>query len=333
MEAAQIPTNPTTIPGKKTVFVLAIDGGGIRGTIPCRMVQEIEHLTKKHAAELFDFIAGTSIGGIITLGLTVPDEKKKPKLSADKIMEMFMIHGQEIFKQDPLKFLSSGQGLTDEKYESKGLENTLNEYYGSDSLLSESLIPTVATAFEIVKSQAYHFRSYDTAHDFKRVFCGRCTSAWPCLFELAQGTNTKQESFVMVDGGVVMVNPALYAYDEARKVYPDAEKIVVVSLGTGVYKANLKASEAKDWGAIKWFGPLLDIMNNSQIDTADAQMRSKLDNEHYFRLQVQLPENLYSIEDGSVENVTNLVKKTEEFIVNNKAQFDHIAEVLLAPRK
>ena len=50
--------------------VLAIDGGGIRGIIPAMVLHYIEEKTGKRIADLFDFIAGTSTGGILALGLT-----------------------------------------------------------------------------------------------------------------------------------------------------------------------------------------------------------------------------------------------------------------------
>jgi len=50
---------------------LSIDGGGIRGIIPALVLMEIEELTKKPIAKLFDLIAGASTGGILALGLTL----------------------------------------------------------------------------------------------------------------------------------------------------------------------------------------------------------------------------------------------------------------------
>jgi patatin-like phospholipase/acyl hydrolase len=57
------------------IKVLSIDGGGIRGIIPAMVLAEIEKRTNKPISELFHLIAGTSTGGIITLGLTKPDSK------------------------------------------------------------------------------------------------------------------------------------------------------------------------------------------------------------------------------------------------------------------
>ena len=50
--------------------ILSIDGGGIRGIIPAMVLKHIEQRTGKRIATMFDFIAGTSTGGILALGLT-----------------------------------------------------------------------------------------------------------------------------------------------------------------------------------------------------------------------------------------------------------------------
>ena len=52
------------------VRILSIDGGGIRGIIPATVLVEIEKRTERRICELFDFVAGTSTGGILALGLT-----------------------------------------------------------------------------------------------------------------------------------------------------------------------------------------------------------------------------------------------------------------------
>jgi len=50
--------------------ILVLDGGGMRGLIQLTVLEEIERLTGKRIVELFDWIVGTSTGGIIALALT-----------------------------------------------------------------------------------------------------------------------------------------------------------------------------------------------------------------------------------------------------------------------
>ena len=63
-------------PGPKKL--LAIDGGGVRGVLALEVLQKIEDLLKAKSgradfclADYFDYIAGTSTGGIIAAGLSI----------------------------------------------------------------------------------------------------------------------------------------------------------------------------------------------------------------------------------------------------------------------
>ena len=49
--------------------ILCLDGGGIRGLIQLEVLSQLERKTGKRITELFDWIIGTSTGGIIALGL------------------------------------------------------------------------------------------------------------------------------------------------------------------------------------------------------------------------------------------------------------------------
>lgn len=69
----------------KSSKILSIDGGGIRGILPLMILMEIEHRTGKKIAELFDFFAGTSTGGIIALGLTKKQPYVTEQIITDKI--------------------------------------------------------------------------------------------------------------------------------------------------------------------------------------------------------------------------------------------------------
>lgn len=49
--------------------VLCLDGGGIKGLIQLEILSQLETKTGRKVTELFDWIVGTSTGGIIALGL------------------------------------------------------------------------------------------------------------------------------------------------------------------------------------------------------------------------------------------------------------------------
>jgi hypothetical protein len=77
--------------------VLAIDGGGIRGIIPATVLSEIERrFAPRAVADLFDLIVGTSTGGILALGLTVPDGGR-PRHAAEQLLELYVSEARTIF--------------------------------------------------------------------------------------------------------------------------------------------------------------------------------------------------------------------------------------------
>ena len=49
------------------IRILALDGGGMRGVMTARILVELERLSGRPIAGLFDVIAGTSTGGMIAL--------------------------------------------------------------------------------------------------------------------------------------------------------------------------------------------------------------------------------------------------------------------------
>src|SRR6516164_2853896 len=77
--------------------LLAIDGGGIRGVLALEVLQKIEDLLKAKSgkadfrlAEYFDYIAGTSTGGIIAAGLSIG-------MSVGEILTFYQEAGAQMF--------------------------------------------------------------------------------------------------------------------------------------------------------------------------------------------------------------------------------------------
>ena len=54
----------------KKEAILTMDGGGIRGLILIQLLLALEEFTKQPIVRLFDWVAGTSTGGILALAIT-----------------------------------------------------------------------------------------------------------------------------------------------------------------------------------------------------------------------------------------------------------------------
>ena len=48
-------------------------------------------------SELFDLVAGTSTGSILTAALVIPDEEGKPKMYAQDVIDFYEEDGEEVF--------------------------------------------------------------------------------------------------------------------------------------------------------------------------------------------------------------------------------------------
>src|SRR5580700_3740852 len=115
--------------GDESVRILSIDGGGIRGIIPARLLQRIEEGTGKPARDLFHLIAGTSTGGIIGCGLL------KGKTAAE-MAQLYSDEGGDIFHRSLWDKVTTIDGLTNPDYDAGPLEEILARELG-ETWLSE----------------------------------------------------------------------------------------------------------------------------------------------------------------------------------------------------
>ena len=144
--------------------VLCIDGGGIRGLIPALVLAEIELRTGRRIAEMVDFVAGTSTGGILACALTRPGPDGRPLFSAEELAGIYVEEGPRIFHRSLLKRILSVEGWVDERYDDEGLDAALERYLG-DGTLSEALTDVLVTAYDIHGRFAFFFRSERARRD------------------------------------------------------------------------------------------------------------------------------------------------------------------------
>ena len=154
---------------KTTVKILSIDGGGIRGLIPAVVLAEIEKelntfLPKKVClADSFDIIAGTSTGGLIALGLALPDNTnnnnntQERKKSLSDIVELYYKKGATIFPPES-KWLRHITGLHKPKFDVTPLERELQAFFGHTNF-SEAISHILIPAYELRGNDMHVFDS------------------------------------------------------------------------------------------------------------------------------------------------------------------------------
>jgi uncharacterized protein len=328
------------MPTKRSARILSIDGGGIRGIIPAMVLAEIERRSGRHISELFDLIAGSSTGGMLAMGFTVPDDNGKPTYGAEDAVELYETNGALIFSRNMWHLMHSVGSLLTTKYPTDGLERLLDETFG-EARMSDVLTDVLITGYEIQRRQPWFFRSRNAKENAAQNFLVRdvvrATTAAPTYFEPARiATGDADHYLALIDGSVSASHPALLAYVEARDLYPDVDEFIVVSLGTGDDMKPLSYEEARYWGVAGWSQQLLGVAFQAMNQTLDYQLQKLLATDQngrsrYFRLQTGLDGVSLAMDDVSPQNIAGLKRLGQELIEKNDAMIDQMVTRLTEP--
>ena len=291
-----------------TKHILAIDGGGIRGVIPAKVLMRIEETTGKKIAQLFDLIAGTSTGGILAAGLCVPaPDGGEPRYKASELLDLYKLHGHEIFSTSwPRRVVSLFFGA---QYAPGALENQLKNYLG-DTHLADAFTGLLITSFEMHAGEAWFF-SRETARsrperNYLMRDVARATSAAPTYFPPFQFAGSNSEAPVLVDGGVFANNPAICAWVDEHEDIKGTSDVLILSLGTGSVPHPVRFDRARRWGKVLWAQPAIGSFLDGQSDTAEFQLGQLLDASHYLRLQTKLPVANEAMDNATDANIAAL---------------------------
>jgi patatin-like phospholipase/acyl hydrolase len=318
--------------------ILSIDGGGIRGIIPALILAETEQRAKRPISKMFDLVAGTSTGGILAVGLTMPGTKRKPKYSALDLVSLYEEEGDDIFHRSKWHQIRAIGNLAEEKYPSEGIEGVLAARFGK-AWLSEVLTHVLVTAYDIELRQPHFFKS-DRAkkkpeRDFLLAHVARATSAAPTYFEPAKiPSRAGGDPVALVDGGVFANNPAACALVEAICTRgAELSDMTFLSLGTGELTRPIMYEEAKGWGLAKWAQPILSVVFDGVSDTVDFQVKSLLElpsakPNSYLRIQVPLHEGNDDMDDASRTNLKVLKLLAKDLIATHSDAIDAMVERL-----
>jgi patatin-like phospholipase/acyl hydrolase len=85
--------------------ILSIDGGGIRGVVPLRILAHIqEHVSKMDdkvdISSWVDVFSASSTGSIIAGALMLRNEKGRGKFSPSEMLDLYKRRGQQIFSKN-----------------------------------------------------------------------------------------------------------------------------------------------------------------------------------------------------------------------------------------
>jgi predicted acylesterase/phospholipase RssA len=318
--------------------VLAIDGGGIRGIIPAAVLVDLERrLAPRPLASAFDLIVGTSTGGIIALGLTVPDGEH-PRHPAQALLDLYLSDGETIFPAGgPVPLPSSAWVREGTRYSVAGLEEALHRFLG-DTPLTAALTDVVVTSYDLAYGEPVTLSSrpeLGDVSDVTMVVAARATSAAPMFFK-PQIIRDGDRERMLVDGGVYVNSPALLGYLLGAQAAARKERqLALVSLSTGTRPPHdpLPAAERaqmRDTSALA--RTLLEAMATGGGRLANELLARLADGDRfrYWRLQTTVGPCSFTMDDSSPENVACLYERARELVAEKDEDLAAIARVLAA---
>ncbi|RIA92663.1 hypothetical protein C1645_820402 [Glomus cerebriforme] len=302
-----------------TYNILSIDGGGVCGVLPAMWLSEIEYRTHRPISHLFNMLAGTSTGGIIASGLSVPPweikydehnnpyskclDDSKPKLSASDLLNLYRNQAKDLF------FANKSWSFFKPRYTNQDRGSLFYKYFGSVHLneaLTELVIPAVN---ENNLTQTHLFTRHDDRNNYSKndTFFDvlMATTAAPTFFPSYEIKGRG----VFLDGSLHLNNPAMAAYEKAIQYNVAKEKISVLSLGTGSYIPDPLNPDLIR-GQLFWAQNLHKVVFPQQEGNTDRLMYNLLGN-RYQRWQVWLEE---PIELDDHESIPNLLELGNQYI-------------------
>ena len=319
----------------KTVRILSIDGGGIRGLMPAAFLAALEDRAGRPVHEMFDLVTGTSTGALLAAGLV----KHRP-LTAAQVRDYYIRDGDYIFTRSPLRRVASA--LVGPKYDDQPLENVLLAAFG-DTWLSDCIVPLLIPSYELGLRQAWFFKSWKAQgrdipaphhrvlYDYRLRDVVRAAVAAPTYFRPAKFLSRAGQEGVFIDGAVVANNPALCALASARRLNPDAKRFLLLSLGTGQYTSPIGYTESSAWGLVNWARPLLDCMMDGAADVVAYQVDEAFGNQvlsYRFDFSHNPLPLSSAIDDATSGNIRNLVVTAEREIARNDSVLTSLATLL-----
>ncbi len=304
--------------------ILSLDGGGVRGYLSAKILSNLEdylnHLTKEERpiGQRFDFIAGTSTGGIIALALAIGK-------TAKEIEELYYQYIPKIFGEKRNLLLA----VNSPKYKSSMLELMVAEVFG-DYSLENVKTHVLITSVNLDNAQPRFYKSNYLTRNAERLpeklkDIAMATSAAPTYFKAKTGL---KHSHNLIDGGICANNPSLSAVIDAlnfeeknslNTIPPNnLNDITLVSVGTGErgempYDSKKLANGGwYTWARpVKDVVPVIEVLMESQSQMAHFQAKFLL-KDRYLRINPKLPFAMKLDDIQKLDNLKNLASLNED---------------------
>jgi patatin-like phospholipase/acyl hydrolase len=304
--------------------ILSITGGGVRGIIACRLLLEIERITKTPISQLFDFMGGTSVGTLIISGILISNDNKTPIYTMEELYNIFMKELPNAFSWTYSSYIWSVFGLYGPRYTSDGLKDIISRICGDrpfNNLLKNVCFP----AYDKISNKAYYFDvNKDNNLKISDVILS-CTSA-PTYFP-SINLEISGQKYDFIDGGIVVNNTAELSLLQATKHLTIIDKSQILELCIGTGKFNY-GNYNKD-GLMNWAPIIVDTIMNGASENELYELSLSLPEENYFIMNLEL-DNKYDYMDNTDGAVIKYyIDTTEKWINDNRDKINKFCEKLV----
>ncbi|XP_015718446.1 85/88 kDa calcium-independent phospholipase A2 isoform X2 [Coturnix japonica] len=324
--------------------LLCLDGGGIRGLVLIQLLLAIEKAAGRPIREIFDWIAGTSTGGILALAI---------------------VHGKSMDYMRCLYFRMKDMVFRGSRpYESEPLDEFLKKEFGENTKMTDVQKPKVivtGTLCDRQPAELHLFRNYSvpetkisteykTTATFKPLTrpedqlvwrAARCSGAAPTYFRPIGR---------FLDGGLLANNPTLDAMAEIHEYNKtliskgQRQKVrklgLVVSLGTGkppqvpvssvdVFRPTNPWELAKTvFGARELGKMVVDCCTDADGPAVNrARAWCEMTDIPYFRLSPQLHTDVM-LDEVNDSVLVNALWDTQLYIYQQREQLERLVQYL-----
>ncbi|XP_074182493.1 85/88 kDa calcium-independent phospholipase A2 isoform X2 [Rhinolophus sinicus] len=327
--------------------LLCLDGGGVKGLVIIQLLIAIEKASGVAIKDLFDWVAGTSTGGILALAVL----HSKP---------MAYMRGVYFRMKDEV-FRGS------RPYESGPLEEFLKREFGEHTKMTDIKKPKVmltGTLSDRQPAELHLFRNYDAPECVREPRFSQNINLKPLtqpseqlVWRAARSSGAAPTYFRpngrFLDGGLLANNPTLDAMTEIHEYNQDmirkgqgnkVKKLsIVVSLGTGkspqvpvtcvdVFRPSNPWELAKTVFGAKELGKMVvDCCTDADGRAVDrARAWCEMVGIQYFRLNPQLGTDIM-LDEVSDMVLVNALWETEVYIYEHREQFHKLIQLLMSP--
>lgn len=242
--------------------LLSIDGGGIRGVLSLQILRRIEQIAEQRSgnpgiclAECFDYIGGTSTGGILAAGLACG-------MRVAELESFYLEQASNMFTPNGNWF----KRYTSARYDSAALQGKLQEVFGAGTTLGSPRLRSLLllVMLNASTSSPWPISSNPDARYNQLDACGpnsnlhlplwqlvRASAAAPFFFE-PEAIEIEGRKHLFFDGALTSYNnPAFKLFQmatlpEYRLQWPvGSDRMLLVSVGTGLLSRSIGLKDPK----------------------------------------------------------------------------------------